>query len=371
VATISSQGGQGGQRDEMRIIDRYLSATIFRMTAIVLLVLLAQSGFVNLVDQLDEIGEGSFGTGDAFFVTVLMLPSIAFEIFPISVLLGTMLGLGSLANHSELIAIRAAGVSIWRFARVGLVAGFMLAAFATLIGEFVAPPAEQFARSHKAQLKDEKLGVSDLAGVWLRDGPRILNILQVQDDRHLAGILTFNFNDSGQLLTIGRAKNAVRKGDTTWQLNDYRATRVDGVVAEVEVMSEYTLKTSLASDVLEVSVVQPESLSVFDLWDYVKYLNSNGLDTIKYEMALWTRMANVAAVPFMVLLGLPFVFGPLRTGGNGIRLVVGMVIGILYYLANGALANTSAVYEIPAVVTAWIPVALLALVSGIGILRAR
>ncbi len=355
----------------MRIIDRYLSATIIRMTAIVLLVLLAQSGFVNLVDQLDEIGEGSFSIGDAFFITVLLLPSIVFEIFPISVLLGTMLGLGSLANHSELIAIRSAGVSIWRFARIGLMTGIILAAFATLIGEFVAPPAEQFARSHKAHLKDDKQGVSDLAGVWLRDGPRILNILQVQDDKHLAGVFTFDFNDNGRLLTIGRARSAVRLGDTTWRLNDYRATRVDGVVASVEEMDEYTLETSLAPDVLEVSVVQPESLSVFDLWDYVKYLNSNELDTIKYEMALWSRTANVAAIPFMVLLGLPFVFGPLRSGGNGIRLVVGMVIGILYYLANGALANTSAVYDIPAVVTAWIPVALLALVSGIGILRAR
>lgn len=355
----------------MRIIDRYLSATIIRMTAIVLLVLLAQSGFVNLVDQLDEIGEGSFSIGDAFFITVLLLPSIVFEIFPISVLLGTMLGLGSLANHSELIAIRSAGVSIWRFARIGLMTGIILAAFATLIGEFVAPPAEQYARSHKAHLKDDKQGVSDLAGVWLRDGPRILNILQVQDDKHLAGVFTFDFNDNGRLLTIGRARSAVRLGDTTWRLNDYRATRVDGVVARVEEMDEYILETSLAPDVLEVSVVQPESLSVFDLWDYVKYLNSNELDTIKYEMALWSRTANVAAVPFMVLLGLPFVFGPLRKGGNGIRLVVGMVIGILYYLANGALANTSAVYDIPAVVTAWIPVALLALVSGIGILRAR
>jgi len=355
----------------MRIIDRYLFVTIIRMTVIVLLVLLSQSGFVNLVDQLDEIGEGSFNIGDAFFVTMLLLPSMAFEIFPISVLLGTMLGLGSLANHSELIAVRAAGVSMWRFSRIAIMTGIVLAAFAALIGEFVAPPAEQFARSHKAQLKEDKLGVSDLAGVWLRDGPRILNILQVQDDRHLAGVFTFDFDTTGQLLTIGRATTAVRQGPTTWRLEDFRATRVDGVVAEIDEIGEYTLETSLESDVLEVSVVQPESLSIFNLWDYIKYLDSNGLDTIKYEMALWTRTANVAAVPFMVLLGLPFVFGPLRSGGNGIRLVVGMVIGILYYLANGALANTSAVYDVPAVVTAWIPVGILALAAGIGIVRAR
>ncbi len=355
----------------MRIIDRYLFVTIIRMTALVLLVLLAQSGFVNLVDQLDEIGEGNFATADAFFVSLLLLPSMAFEIFPISVLLGTMLGLGGLANHSELIAIRAAGVSMWRFARTGLITGLALAAFAAVLGEFVAPPAEQFARSHKAQLKEDKQGVSDLAGVWLRDGSRILNILQVQNDKNLAGVFTFDFDDSGRLLTIGRAAKGVRLGDTSWRLEDYRATRVDGVVAEVSVEDDHYLETEIGSDVLEVSVVHPESLSIFDLWDYAAYLKANGLDTIKYEMALWSRVANVSAVPFMVLLGLPFVFGPLRTGGNGIRLVVGMVIGILYYLANGALANTSAVYDIPAVVTAWIPVAIIGSAAAIGIVRAR
>jgi lipopolysaccharide export system permease protein len=73
----------------------------------------------------------------------------------------------------------------------------------------------------------------------------------------------------------------------------------------------------------------------------------------------------------MVLLGLPFVFGPLRTGGNGIRLVVGVLIGVLYYLSNGALADASAVYDVPPVVTAWIPVGILALAAGIGLIRAR
>lgn len=353
------------------IIDRYLFVTMARASALVILVLLAQSAFINFVDQLDEVGEGAYTTSDAVFFTLMLWPSHAFEMFPIAVLLGTMLGLGALANHSELIAIRAAGVSMWRFARTALLTGIVFAVVAAVVGEFIAPPAEQYARAHKAQLKEQKTDIDSLSGIWLRDGERIINVVQVQDERNLLGVYTFDFDRNGQLLAIGRAPTAERRDDGLWRLDDYRATRVEGDVAYVEAAPERLLETSLDADVLEVSVVRPASLSLVELWLYARYLKNNDLDSGKYEMALWNRIANVAAVPLMVLLGLPFVFGPLRSGGNGIRLVVGVLIGVGYYLANGALADASAVYDVPPVVTAWIPVAVLALAAGIGILRAR
>jgi lipopolysaccharide export system permease protein len=354
------------------IIDRYLFATMAKASLMVILVLLAQSAFINFVDQLNEVGQGDFTTADAVFFTLMLWPSHAFEMFPIAVLLGTMLGLGTLANHSELIALRAAGVSMWRFARTGLVTGIVFAIVAAVVGEFIAPPAEQYARTHKAQLKEQKTDVNSLSGIWLRDGERIVNVVQVQDERHLAGVYTFDFDPTGkELLSIGRAPSAERQREDLWRLDDYTATRVDGQVATVESVPEHLLETSLDADVLEVSVVRPSNLSLVELWQYARYLGKNDLDSSTYETAMWQRIANVAAVPLMVLLGLPFVFGPLRSGGNGIRLVVGVLIGVLYYLANGALSDASAVYGVPPVVTAWIPIAILALAVAIGLLRAR
>lgn len=354
------------------IIDRYLFVTIARASLLVILVLLAQSAFINFVDQLNEVGQGDFTTSDAVFFTLLLWPSHAFEMFPMAVLLGTMLGLGTLANHSELIALRAAGVSMWRFARTGLIAGLVFAVIAGVIGEFIAPPAEEYARTHKAQLKEQKSDVSGLSGIWLRDGERIINVVQVQDERNLAGVYTFDFDPTGkELLSIGRAPHAERQRDDLWRLEDYQATRVDGQTAFVETVPNHMLETSLDADVLEVSVVRPANLSLVELWQYARYLKNNDLDSATYETAMWQRVANVVAVPIMVLLGLPFVFGPLRTGGNGIRLVVGVLIGVLYYLSKGALADASAVYGVPPAVTAWVPVAVLAVAVAIGLLRAR
>lgn len=355
----------------MTIIDRYLFVAVTRATLLVLLVLLALSGFINLIDQLEDVGKGRFETSDAIFVVVMLWPSQAFQMYPLAVLLGAMLGLGSLAKQSELIVVRAAGVSIARLGGTMLVTGVALALFGAVIGELVAPPAERFANDFKRVLEEDEPGVSQMAGAWLRDGPRILNVLQVRDSTQLAGIYTFEFDERGQLLTIGRAPAARLVGPGRWQLDEYVATRVDGELATVERVETRLLETDIGNEVLEVSIVDPDRLSTPNLLDYVGYLRANALESTSYELALWSRWATPAAVIFMVVLALPFVFGPLRGGSNGLRLVIGMLIGVVYYLASGSLASSAEVYDISPLLTAWAPVAVLALASGIGLISVR
>lgn len=355
----------------MTLLDRYLLMAVLRATLVVMLVLLALIGFVNLAAQLDDVGVGRFRVADAILVVILTWPTNAFDIFPMVVLLGAMLGLGTLANRSELVVIRAAGVSNVRLAATMLIIGCILALAAAVLGEVVGPPAERFKREYKAELKQGKSGTSRLAGTWLRDGPRILNILQVQDPSSLAGVYSFEFDEEGQLRAIGRARSARKLDGDRWQLLDYVATRVDGETAAIDVSAPRLLETRLAPEVLELSIVEPSRLSTPSLMEYVAYLRDNQLDADSYELALWSRWANACAVVLMVLLALPFVFGPLRSGGNGVRLVVGVLIGVTYFLASGALANSAAVFDVPPLLAAWSPVLLLAIAATIGLTRIR
>jgi lipopolysaccharide export system permease protein len=355
----------------MKIIDRYLFMAVARATLVVLLVLLALSGFINLIDQLQDVGNGRFQTSDAIFVVVMQWPSHAFQMYPLAVLLGALMGLGVLAKRSELIVIRAAGISVARLARTMFVTGLVLAVVGAVIGELIAPPAERFANDYKRVLEEDEPGVSRLAGAWLRDAPRILNVLQVQGSEQLAGIYTFEFDQRGELLTIGRAPAARLVGSGQWQLDGYVATRVDGELATVERVDSRLLETDIGSEVLETSIVDPDRLSTPNLLEYVSYLRANMLESTSYELALWSRWANPAAVICMVILALPFVFGPMRSGGNGLRLVIGMLIGIVYYLSSGSLASSAEVYGFSPLLTAWAPVALLAAAAGVGLLIVR
>lgn len=355
----------------MNILDRYLLWTIAKSSVMVMLVLLALSGFINLADQLEDVGIGHFDTVDAFFMVLFLWPQHAFEMFPMAVLMGAMFGLGALANHSELIAIRAAGVSLPRLAGATLLAGLVMASVAALIGEFVVPPAERFAQTYKTELLQEKPAISRLAGAWFRDGPRIVNILQVQGQTRLLGVYTYEFEPNGRLLSVGRAPTAELVGDKALLLKDYAVTIVEGDVARVERVGQKEIETELAADLLESSVIEPESMAAGNLLEYVHYLKDNDLQSVRYELAFWSRIANVVAVALMSLLALPFVFGTLRSGSQGVRLLIGVLVGVIFFLAGGAMADSATVYGVPPVAAAWIPVALLITAAGVGLYRVR
>jgi lipopolysaccharide export system permease protein len=107
------------------------------------------------------------------------------------------------------------------------------------------------------------------------------------------------------------------------------------------------------------------------LREYTRYLESNGLQAGRYEMALWQRITNVAVVPAMMLLALPFVFGPLRAGGNSSRFIVGFLIGVVYILGKGALADGAQVYGVPAWLGSWMPVLVILGAALFGLSRVR
>ncbi|MGB5736642.1 MAG: LptF/LptG family permease, partial [Thiohalocapsa sp.] len=131
----------------MKILDRYLAGAVIGGTLLTLAVLLPLLGFFILADEMDHVGTNNYRFGDAVLFVTLSLPRYAYQVFPIATLIGSLVGLGQLAVRSELVAMRAAGVSIGRVVLGALLGGLVLAAMALVVGEGVAPPAEQYALS--------------------------------------------------------------------------------------------------------------------------------------------------------------------------------------------------------------------------------
>lgn len=354
----------------MNIIDRYLALAAARATLLVMVVLLALIGFISLTTELQDVGKGNFEVADAFMIVVAQWPRNAFDVFPIAALLGGMMGLGGLAKHSELVAVRAAGVGLKRLAFSMLLAGCLFAAAAGALGEFVMPPAERFADEYSDELKRDRSSLSGLSGSWLRDGERVFNILQVESLERFGGVYVYRFDDAGRLDSVALARRAEVGPDRVWTLADVRLTRF-GERIETEEQPTLELQTGIDASVLAVSVIDTNNMGIPMLREYIRYLEANDLQAGRYEMAMWQRIANVAAVPAMLLLALPFVFGPLRSGGNSARFVVGFLIGILYILGKGALADGAQVYGAPLWLTAWLPVGLILGAAIFGISRVR
>src|SRR5699024_385966 len=108
---------------------------------------------------LNDVGVGDYGPLQAAEYVLLGVPQGLYQVFPIIVLIGTLMGLGALASGSELIVLRASGVSILRLTVSALHAGVILALVCFAIGNWVAPFGQQLGQQLRAQARTGKAGV--------------------------------------------------------------------------------------------------------------------------------------------------------------------------------------------------------------------
>ena len=354
----------------MTLLDRYIARTVLLHTLMVMAVLMALLTLVTFIGQQDDIGQGSYGVSDAFLFTMLSLPQQIYELLPIATLIGAILGLGALARDSELTIVRAAGVSILRIAGSAALAGLAIAALMWLLGEYLAPPADQYARQHKIFSKYSQL---DMAGssAWVRQGSWFLNIRQQAADNHYGGVFIYDLDADRRLRLVGRAETASQDPAGRWMLSNYAETRLDSTRVEARGSDLEEAGEQFNVDFLGLAVTKPGAQPLMDLYAFVRHLKDNDLDARALEIAFWSRIARLVAAVMVCIFAVPFALGPLRSAGAGSRTVLGIMAGVLFVLLTQTLENSGLVYNLNPLLVAWGPTLLLAVVAAIAIRRAH
>src|SRR3989344_9316349 len=153
----------------LSILDRHIGRGIFISTVLVFGVLLALSIFIVFVRAMADFGKFNFGLPELAHYVIMSQPRQLYELFPIIVLIGAIMGLSAMALNSELIAMRAAGVSVARIVGSAMKAGLVFVIASLLLGEYIVPFAESVAQRERAQALHESLQQRS-SGLWLRDG---------------------------------------------------------------------------------------------------------------------------------------------------------------------------------------------------------
>src|SRR5207248_1137904 len=192
----------------MSVLDRYVVRAILSSVLLVMLVVLVLGALFVFIDQQDDIGTGHYTALGAFWYTLLNMPQLAYELLPITALIGSLLGLGSLARGSELTVVRASGVSIVRLAGIALLAGLLLILVELLLGEVLAPPLQQAAREQKAFSKLSNVSFGGGGGAWVRDGDLILNVAGQYSQRQFGSMQIFELSPQHRLIALGHATRA-------------------------------------------------------------------------------------------------------------------------------------------------------------------
>ncbi len=327
----------------MNILDRYLYRTVLLYTAMAMAVLLTLGGLFVFISQQGDIGVGSYSAGDAFLFTLLNLPQQTFELRPSGALTATLMGLGNLAAGSELIVTRASGVSVWRVAWPVALAGLTLSIVMYGIGEYAAPPMAQFAKREKTTDKLQDVSFAGQSSAWVKEGNLILRVQTGEVDRAFGGVSLFVLDGSTKLRSIQRAQRISIADPGRWVLHNVATTTFADDRVKSESIDETAMQSKVNPEFLGLAATDPQLLTLRGLASYIDHLRRNHLGTASYEIGFWSRIARLFAVIVVTLLALPFVFGPLRTTGAGTRTVIGVMLGVVFFLITRTIEERRAV----------------------------
>ena len=355
----------------MKILHKYIGWTVIKLTLLVLLVILGVDFFITLVSELSSIGQGNYGLVQALQYSLLSLPSNLYALFPTVGLLGSLLGLGLLAASSELVVMRTAGVSVFSIVFAVLKAALLLIVVVTLIGELVAPAAQQLADREKLLAESGGQAAETTQGLWFKSGNDFINVSRVTNKLVLVGVRQYEFDDQHRLVSTLTAKKALQENGRWWLYNvqQSRINADDSIQAFT--YSKLPWRVTINARILGVSMDNASEMNLVRLYHYITYQHRNGLSASNYSLAFWQRMLQPLATLIMIFLAIPFIFGPLRSVTMGVRIVTGAMIGLIFYLLNQFFGPVSLVYQIPPVVGASLPIILFAILALLSVRRVR
>jgi lipopolysaccharide export system permease protein len=348
----------------MRILDIYIGKILLRHILVTVVVLLGLFVFIVFIEELSKIDKGNYGILKIIQYTVLGIPKILYEVFPMAALIGSILGLSVLARDSELIVMRAAGVSIMRITGSVLKVGVILALVAMVMGEIISPYTETKAQRIRAESMQTNIGSKEETGLWMRDDNTYVNIGEVLPNLNLLRIKIFEFDNKNFLRFLSTAEEGeYQERNQRWVLKGLKRTMIDDTSSAADKVTAAYWSTVVSPEMLRVFMIQPEQLSVWQLTRYIKHLKSNKQDTINFELAYWAKIVTPFATAVMLILSVPFVFKEARSGTMGRSLFSGIMIGLGFWIMNKAFTYFVPLFNIPPFIGAFLPTLLVCLLS--------
>jgi lipopolysaccharide export system permease protein len=342
--------------DQIKIIDRYIGRNTLQGFLLVLSLLVVLLSFMELLIQIKDVGKGSFQMPDAFSFVVLTIPKRIVDLMPVAALLGSIVALGLLADHQELTAMQAAGISVQRIAFSVLGTSVVIMLAAIIMAEFIAPPLDQMARIQRSRAIYGKAMMMSKEGFWVRHGSAFVHVERSLSNEQAADIEVYELDESGRLRQFISAAEAIIHGGQNWQLRGIQAKTFSGDSVSAQAMDEYRLTSFLTPGQMALFQLPPDSLSLSDLWSYIRNLEERAQNSKAYALAFWQKICLPVTTGVMVLLSLTFIFGSTRTRNASQRIFAGMLTGVVFHLANQILGHLGLILNIPPILTTLVPV---------------
>ena len=362
-----------------RLLDAYVVREFFGMFLVVLasfVILMLVFTFFELVGDIIRNHVALGMVGDYLFN---LAPSMIYTITPLAILIAVLVTFGVLNRNSEIIAMKATGISLYRLVIPVVSISAILAIALFVFDDYYLPAAnrrQEFLRSTIKGRPPQTFLHPEEKWMFGQSGPgEPAHIFYYQffdrDDDAFANISVFEFNPS--TFALSRRISAARavwdkKTDTRHFLNgwvrviegskrDYKEFK-DTTFAEIEEDPGYFKKENL----------QSQEMNYQKLRAYIRDLRQSGFDTMRLRVALWHKLAYPLIAIVMAMLAIPFALSMGRRGSlTGIAVAIS--VALAYWVVDGLFGAMGNVNYLPAALAAWSPDILFALTGGYLLLR--
>ena len=339
----------------MKKLKIYIANVIVGAVLTVLFVVVSLDAISELVNQLGDF-KGSYNLVEAVIYVLLFIPSNIYDYIPLSALVGCLIGLGMLASSSELVVMRASGVSIGQIVWAVFRPIFLFIFVGAILGEFVTPYLDQYADSRRALAQGHKRALQSEKGVWNREGDEYMHFNAVLPNGKLYGVTRYIF-EGDKLISSSFSDSAIFQQDY-WFEQDVRVTEFtdDGIVKKE--LSNRKWYTELSPELLNVLVLGQDELPIHRLYSYSAYLDKQGLDSSDYRLTFWQKSLQPLATLSLVMIAISFILGPLRQVTMGFRVFIGVIVGLLFQTSQKLLGPASLIFGFSPMFAVLIPILL-------------
>ncbi len=363
----------------VRYILRVYLSSLASVFAVIMMILL----LFGFVENLRRLGGSEAGTGDIALITLFQAPEPLYQAFPLVVMLASLVTFLRLARTSELVVMRAAGVSALRLIGVPVAASLLLgAAMVAAINPFVAASIK---RGIVAEDQFRRTGASLLSfsaeGLWLRQadvaaggerasgGQTVIQAARANADGTLLRDVRMHRFDAGGELYARIDAPAARLGPGAWVVEDPLVWEADadGQFTRVPTERALDLPTELTSEQILDSFSPPETVGIWALGRFISQMEQSGFSGQRHRLFLQSELAKPVLFAAMVLIGAAFALRPSRFGQTGVMILLAVLAGFSLYFLKDFAETLGARGQIPLLVAAWTP-PVAAILMAVGLL---
>ncbi len=344
----------------MVILQKMLTGSLLKSTLLSLFVLMSIFSFFTLIDQLEDT-RGNYGTIEAMVYTMLTMPRMSYELFPIAAVIGSMAVFGLLARNNELDVILTSGVSRFNLVTLLVKSSLLIVIIAVLVGELLAPFSEERAQTLRSLALSENITLKSRYGFWIRDGNSYVNIRRVLPGNRIEDIYFYEFDSSYKLRSSFHAASAEYE-DGLWVMEDINESLLTDTLIKSRHHTKAAWDSLIDPEIINVVTVKPQFLTMLGLANYINYLKQNAQSSQQYEQALWAKLITPITIIAMIILAVPLVQGRVKQSGVGYQVFVGAMAGIIFHILNQISLNIGIVYNVRPAISVTAPTILLCVI---------